>query len=41
MPGSKIEANIIAAQAKPKDPNALKWGASHWNPAPAPTEEQK
>ena len=41
MPGSKIEANIIAAQQKPKDPNALKWGASHWNPAPAPTEEQK
>ena len=41
MPGSKIEANIIAAQSKAKDPNALKWGAPHWNPAPAPTEEQK
>jgi nitrate reductase gamma subunit len=40
MPGSKVEANIIAAQSKPKDPNALKWSAPHWNPAP-PTEEQK
>ncbi len=29
MPGSKIEANILAAQQKPKDPNALKWAAPH------------
>lgn len=41
LPGSKIEANIVAAQQKPKDPNALKWGAPHWNPAPAPKDEQK
>lgn len=31
MPGSKIEANIIAASQKPKDPNALKWSAPHEN----------
>jgi hypothetical protein len=37
---SRKAANIIAAQSKPKDPNALKWSAPHWNPAP-PTEEQK
>ena len=36
----RVAANIIAAQSKPKDPNALKWSAPHWNPAP-PTEEQK
>ena len=40
LPGSKVEANILASQAKPKDPNALKWGAPHWNET-APAEEQK
>jgi hypothetical protein len=40
MPGSKIEANIIAAQQKPKNPNAKKWAAPHWNET-APAEEQK
>ena len=29
MPGSKIEAKIIAAANKPKDPNALKWSSAH------------
>jgi len=29
MPGSKVEANIIAAANKPKNPNAKKWSAPH------------
>ncbi len=29
LKGSKVEANILAAQQKPKDPNAKKWGAPH------------
>lgn len=42
MPGSKIEANIIAAQQKPKDPNAKKWSAPHMNgPVEAETPVQK
>ncbi|MBO5139436.1 MAG: respiratory nitrate reductase subunit gamma [Peptococcaceae bacterium] len=40
LPGSKVEANILAAQQKPKDPNAKKWAAPHWNES-APAEEQK
>ena len=39
LPGSQIEKNILAAAAKPKDPNALKWEAPHANPAPAPAPE--
>ena len=41
LPGSKVEANILASQAKPKDPNALKWGAPHWNETAPAKEEQK
>lgn len=39
MPGSQIEANIVAAAKKPKDPNALKWEASHAQP-PQPAAEE-
>ncbi len=39
MPGSKIEANILAAQQKPKDPNALKWAAPHIS-GPVETEQK-
>ena len=39
MPGSHIEANIIAAAKKPKDPNALKWEAPHAQP-PQPAAEE-
>ncbi len=45
MPGSKIEANIINAAKKPKNPDALKWEAPHAQPAqpaqPADAPEQK
>ena len=35
LPGSQVEANILAAQQKPKDPNALKWSAPHISGQPA------
>ena len=43
LPGSEIEANILAAAKAPKNPNALKWEAPHAQPAaPAePAPEQK
>ncbi|MGM9525520.1 MAG: respiratory nitrate reductase subunit gamma [Peptococcaceae bacterium] len=42
MPGSKVEANIIAAANKPKNPDALKWEAPHaQGPVEAETPVQK
>ncbi|MBR6756586.1 MAG: respiratory nitrate reductase subunit gamma [Peptococcaceae bacterium] len=41
MPGSKVEQNILNAANKPKDPNALKWAAPHWNEAPAPAANEE
>lgn len=42
LPGSQIEANIVNAANKPKDPNALKWEAPHAQPPkPADAPEQK
>jgi hypothetical protein len=39
MPGSTIEANILAAAKKPKNPNALKWEAPHIQP-PQPAADE-
>lgn len=41
LPGSDVEANIIAAANKPKNPNALKWEAPHAQPPQPAAEEQK